>query len=209
MVTVDVIPPMARYVIYAKMELSGPPLDAAHAKEAGHALSESFEQLISFARERGGNFVVLLSNEHGIDLPIQQCSMPLRLRSANPVVVAVIFKCDEKTVISELKKIEFTTRPPTGEGAKIAYTIDLKQNTAGVDMAYWTYGNISRFVADAREHDFDTVVVEDTEDREWDPVPLPGCDQPAKISRTSPKLVVTIFKKTPNHSPEPAPGAVH
>ena len=191
---VDTIPPTAKYVTHAQMKLDGVTLDPQHAAEAGAGLSEAFAQLFELARAQGANLIVLFSNERGVDLPIRECATPLRLRAMNPIVTAVLFHCETNVESQPPPSVRFTTKQIQGATERIRYSVDLVKDTAGISKAYWTYANISRFVADACEHHFDTVTVENTDDAQFEEVCLPGCDEPVRISRSQPKLAVTIYK---------------
>ncbi len=200
---IDAIPPTAKYVIYAQATLDGVTLDRARATEAGAELSQTIDQLDGLAHEKGANLVVLFSNEHGVDLPIRQVDTPLRLRAVNPVLTAVLFQAGAAPANQAWRSVRFTTHPAEAKGAQIGYRIEMMRDTAGVTKAYWTYGNISRFVADAVAQHFDTVALENSADKDVEDVWLPGSDEPLKISVKKPVLVVTIYRShEPVHAPE-------
>ena len=192
---VDAIPADAKYVIYAELKLDGLTIDNENVASVGQELSRILGDTFKLAKERGANLIVLLSNEHGIDVTISHCQQTLRLRPKDPVLTAILFQ--SKSLGSkrpEARKVRFTTTVPDAEGDRIRYKISLAQDTAGVTKAYWTYGNISRFVSDALEHDFDTIALQSTSDAQYENVSLPGCDDPLRISLGKPELIVTILK---------------
>ncbi len=194
--SVDIIPAEAKYVIYAQLKLGGHTIDQSNAREAGTVLSGLFAKLAVSARERGANLIVLLSPEHGIAVPIEQCDRALILRAVDPTATAVFFRWNPATGISERERqIRFSTSPPPKTGKSIHDSISLEINTAGVTKSYWTYANIARFVQEATAHGFDTIAMRSTNDSEFEEVWLPGCDEPLKVSTKKPELDVTLYKR--------------
>ena len=153
--------------------------------------------------------MILFSNEHGVDIPIRQCASPLRLRSRDPRIVAVLFQSAQAAEPGNLApRVRFTTRLAGTPKENIGYKITLAKDTAGVTRAYWTYGNIARFVADALERGLDTVTIKSTTDAPSEEVWLPGCDDPVRISLTHSVLDVTIYKASrPNQAADRMPGS--
>lgn len=206
--TVDTIPPDAKYVVYAELKLTGLTIDQTNVASVGEQLSHILTQIENLAKERGGNLAVILSNEHGIDIRLQQCAEPLRLRAVNPVVTVILFATKSGFVQTPGRtRPRFTTKVPDGKYASVHYVISLKMDTAGVTKAYWTYGNIARFVSDAMKYGMDTIAIRSTTDEHYEEVNLPGCDEPVRISTTDPKLDVTIFSAEKSKQPFPLPKA--
>ena len=205
---VDVIPASAKFVVYGQMSLNGLTVDESRAAEIGAGISGAIERTTDYAREKGANLIVLLSQQHGVSVPIRQAGQPLVLRRHNPVVTLVYFTWDAAGGLSEgEKRIRFfagepfppaAPAPPAGgprQATQIHCTISLEVNTARVSKSYWTYSNISRFVEIAVANGFDTIALKSPGGLVSEDVWLPSCDAPVRISRARPELDVTIFKR--------------
>lgn len=192
---VDTIPVDAKYVIYAEVNLKGLTIEPKDIAEVSDHLTQTCDQLAGMARQRGANLVVLLSNAHGADLRLRQCSQPLRLRSKDPRVLAILFQsASAQAGIESDSVVHFSTTMPPPATKGVSYTIGLQQDTAGITKAYWVYSNIARFVADADKYGLDTVALKSTSDEKYEEVPLPGCDESLRISTTKPELTAVIYK---------------
>jgi len=202
---VNAIPADAKYVIYAELKLDGLTIQPGQEAQVGADLSRIIDQVFTLARERGANLVVLLSTQHGVDLPIKGCTSLLRVRPQNPVITAILFQSVSRG--ASVPNVRFTTQQAE-ESEGVAYKITLALDTAGVTKAYWTYGNISRFVAEAVKNRFDTISITSTSDKEFEEVWLPGCDEPLRVSLKKPVLDVHIYRENmPNQPPLRTPGS--
>jgi hypothetical protein len=194
-VLVNVIPASAKYVIYVDLASKGNQLKPEEAADTGNNLSGLVEQLREAAKSRGANLIVVLGAEHGIDVPLKQTPQLLKLRANDPSLVIILFRWDALAPLTPAEsRVRFTTQAPPTNGENVSYKISLSLDTAGISKAYWLYGNISRFIADASARGFDTVALRSTNDARFENVWLPGCDEPVRVSLTKPELDVTIFK---------------
>jgi len=203
---VDVIPAEAKYVVYAQMKMNGLTVEPSQVPQISAGISGSLDRMPDFARKNGANLIVLLSQQHGIPVPIRQADQPLMLKRENPVVTVIFFDWNPALVLSEKeKKIRFVTGPVlpaavhAGDSHTVVsmhYTLVLKMNTASIDKSYWAYSNMSRFVKDAVDHGLDTVALRSSDDFLAQEVWLPASDSPIKVSMSKPVLDVTIFKRT-------------
>ena len=199
---VNVIPASARFAQYLTLNPQHPTMAPGEAAATGKNLEGALPQLRQAAQKFGANLVVLLGSEHGIPVPISGLNPPLVLRGDNPVITALLFRWPGAPSPTDSEKsIHFTTTPAPDDKplhgdtvTKIHYSISLKAPAPGGELGTWVYLNLSRFVADAIHHDFDTVSLQPTADPSFQNVWLPGCDAPLKVSRTNPELSVTIFK---------------
>jgi hypothetical protein len=200
-VLVDTIPAKARFVTVARASL-GAKIRRGMESAIGKALSESIDQLIEQARQAGANTIVLLSTGHGRAVPISHSDVPLVLDPDHPSLAAILFDCDATLQLTEAEKhVQFVIDVlPRGRQA-IRYHIDLQLNTAKAPLDYWFYGNISRFVKDAVDHHLDTISLQSSADNATEEVWLPGNARPLRISKTTPVIGVTIFKREKGGTP--------
>ena len=200
---VNVIPASAKFAQYLTLNPQHPTMTPDEAVATGKNLEQALPQLRQAAQKFGANLIVLLGSEHGIAVPIGGLARPLVLRGDNPVITAVLFRwAGAPSPTDSEKSVHFTTSPVPDDKQlkgdtvmKINYSISLKSAPPGTELGTWVYLNISRFVADAVHHDFDTISLRSTDDPSFQNVWLPGCDAPLKVSRKNPELDVTIFRK--------------
>jgi len=157
------------------------------------------------SRAGRANLIVILTQAHGIAVPVRQVSQPLVLRRQNPVVTLLFFDWNPTKALSEREKgVRYFAEkgpqpaPPTGTvlvPTSINMSITLKVAPAQANMAPWAYLNFSRFVREAVARGFDSVVIKSSADHIGDDVWLPGCDNPVRISTATPELNVKAYRR--------------
>jgi hypothetical protein len=202
---VNTVPADARYVIYAQMNLSGLTIAEGDVPQVSANLSASLDGMPGFARPRGANLIVILTQAHGIPVPVRQVSQPLVLRRTDPVVTLLLFDWDPaKGLGAGERRVRFYAgngpqpAPPTGTvlaPTSINMSITLKSAPDHENLATWAYLNLTRFVKEAAARGFDSIVIKSSGDPVADDVWLPGCDEPVRISGTRPELNVTAYRR--------------
>ncbi len=202
---VNTVPAEAKYVIYAQMNLSGLTIAESDVPQVSANLSTTLDGMPDFARKQGANLIVILTQAHGIAVPVRQVPQPLVLLRQNPVVTLLLFDWDgTKGLRAGEKRMRFYARkgpqpaPPTGTvlvPTSINMSITLKVAPAQANKATWAYLNFPRFVREAVARGFDSVVIKSSADQVGDDVWLPGCDEPVRISNAVPELNVMAYRR--------------
>jgi hypothetical protein len=193
---VDLIPSTAKFINYTQIVLSDAIVAEESAADLGKKLSGGFNQLYDLARNLQANLVVILSQANGISVTIDQVAQPLILKKESAVITAILFDWDSTSEISDKERmIRFTNETPPTKTTVSEFTISLKSAPEGMTLSYWAYGNISRFVQEAVDQDFDTISFRSTKDEAYESIWLPASDIPARISTENPELMVGIYKR--------------
>ena len=192
-VLVDVIPANAKYIDYAQLRIQELP-DVNHLSNFSGAISNEIAKMAENVPSLGGNLLVLLSQAHGMQVPISQSKRPLILAPTKGAIVVLLFNWEgDGTVTKKETEIQFLINAETKTKPSMTYRIELKSRPEGEPLAFWVYMNISRFVKDALACNAKRISLNSTNDAEYEEVFLPSCDQTLRVSKKHPLLETSIY----------------
>ena len=192
-VLVDVIPATAKFIDYAQIRIQELP-DPNHLSDFSRNISKEIAKMVEGVPSLGGNLLVLLSQAHGVQVPISQSTRPLMLAAKKGAIVALLFSWNGNgTTTKRETEIQFLIDAEPKTKPSMTYRIALESRPEGAPMGFWVYMNISRFVKDALACNANRISLKSTTDSEYEEVYLPSCDQTLKVSTKHPVLETSIY----------------